>query len=352
MKNLKELLLLLLLIYFGFVRCLVAEELPLKVGVSIPLSGNHASYGNSLRDGMRLAKEDWDKDNKVDFIFEDDGFSAKNAVANVNKFLAVDKVNAAYIFGSTTALAVIPLIERNKMPTITAATAKEVYDGRSFVMNMWLSVDLENAAVVKEVKRRSYKTCALVATQQDGMLALQKAFINSGACHLKFIETFVPDELDFKSVIVRIKQENVDAVYILLLSPQMGTFAKQLRQLGYQRDIFLAHQAEDIEEVKIADGTLAGAWFSSNDLMTTNDLAERVSARYGYQPMYLVGYGYDAAKMFIQGAKENNLNGYLHHLSDFDGALGKINADADGYFRFSQVGIKIITRDGFSKLGR
>ncbi|MCC6933549.1 MAG: ABC transporter substrate-binding protein [Deltaproteobacteria bacterium] len=190
-------------------------------------------------------------------------------------------------FGSTTSLAVVPILEQKKIPVITVATAVDVSKDRKYVMNMWPTAQMENSVVVDEVKRRGYKTCAVVATNQDGMLALQDAFLKSNACTVAYSESFNANELDFQSSIMKIRQKNIEAVYNILVASQGGNLAKQLRQLGYQDQLFSVHQAENPAEVKLADGDLLGTWFSSNNIMTS-DLFKRVEKKQGYAPIYLV----------------------------------------------------------------
>jgi len=91
-----------------------------KIGVSLPLTGPLAEYGEAVRNGIDLALEDQPGlRTKVRFIYEDNSYDAKKAVGNLQKLVDVDGINLFLVWGNEPALSVAPVAEQRKVPTIT-----------------------------------------------------------------------------------------------------------------------------------------------------------------------------------------------------------------------------------------
>ena len=338
------------LIYFLFaVGNSYSEDRIIKVGVSVPLSGPMSMWGTTIRNGIVLADKALDIANNVEFIIEDDQFIPKNAVSIVKKFIDVDQVQALLVFGSGSSLAVSPLAELNKIPMIGFGTASEISKGHQYSMIHWVTADPENSLVVSEVKKKGYKTVIVVSTIHDGMLALRDKFKQSLPDIVKGTVEVNPQEMDFMTIVTRIKTRNADAVYNLLLSPQSAAFSKQLRGIGFKGDLFSAHQVEDAKEVEASQGALVGTWFVSVNPLSDDSFISSYKKEFADSPKSGAGNGYDCAKMIIEGAHQIDLNSYLHNLDDFNGILGIYSYNHEGYFEVKPV-VKKVTTTGFERM--
>jgi branched-chain amino acid transport system substrate-binding protein len=325
-------------------------ECPLKVGVTTALSGSLASIGTSVKNGVRMADREWDKNSCVKFIFEDDSFTPRNAVSAARKLLDIDHVQGLIVFGAGGALAVAPLAEAVHVPMIAIAIDRSIVTGRQYVMKHWPTTEVETAELVGEVKRRGYKSVAVIATTQDAMLGLRQVFVDKVSVPILIDESFLPVESDFRAIVPRIKAQNVEAVYLVLLPPQLALFAKQLRAIGYTGELFGAHQLENLDEVRAAEGALNGAWFvSGGDAAADPTFARRYRAIFKEDLHHGAYNGYDVAKMFILGQAEKDLNLYLHNLRDFSGVMGTYSTTAENDFTLP-VSLKVVTARGFEAL--
>lgn len=213
------------------------EAEAIRVGVVAPLSGGASNNGLSIANAIRLADQKYDSNNQVEFIFEDDQLKPKLTVAAVNKLILVDKVSALIVFGSPTSLAVNDIAEKNKVPMIAMSIVERVVEDKQYVVKHWVTALAENQALKKELDQRNYQSIAIVATQNDAMLRL-KDLCTDNDLPVVFSEEVTPEELDFKAIALKVKNAQPDAVYNLLWAPQPGVFAKMLRQVGYQGDIY------------------------------------------------------------------------------------------------------------------
>ena len=74
----------------------VLPEEPIKIGVSLPLTGPASTYGVELKKVITFANKKL-ANNKYELIFEDDKCSPKEAVTVAHKFIDLDKLK--YVTG-------------------------------------------------------------------------------------------------------------------------------------------------------------------------------------------------------------------------------------------------------------
>ncbi len=322
----------------------------LKIGVSLPLTAGAISSGEAVRNSIILAKEKYDKNNCVDFIFEDDQLLAKNAVTNIRKFLSVDHVDGVIVYGTPTSIAVGPIIEEAKVPMIAMSILGKVVEGKSYIVKHWVTAERLTQAIAQEVKKRGYKKVAIVSTQNDAMLGLRDLFLDGKYAEVVVNDEFVRDNFDFRSTILRIIAKGADAVYVLLYPPQPGIFVKQLREQGYKGDAFGVHNIEDPKEVDASLGKMMGMWLANGDDTAGEGYRADYRKRFSIETSLGGGSGFDTAKMFIEAAcNKDDINVYLHGIKNFQGSFGTYNATGKNDFDFSAV-IKVIEQDGFKKI--
>ena len=82
----------------------VATRPVVKIGVSLPLTGDIAYMGQALKGAVQVAEQQLNESsglkNKYEFIIEDNGYNTKTVIAINNKFVYADKVNAIVDFAS------------------------------------------------------------------------------------------------------------------------------------------------------------------------------------------------------------------------------------------------------------
>jgi len=326
------------------------QDLPKrKIGVSVGLTGNLATLGAGIRNGILLAQQENDPQRSVEFIFEDDGFDPKRTVANTAKFINQDKVDGLIVFGSGTALAVNNIAEQKKVPLIALGNSKKIIAGKKYVMMHFLNTDQENEVLVREVRRRSFQRIAVVCASQDAMIDLGQAFAQALPGRVVYSTELVPGETDFRAVIARIKAVRADAVYNVLLPGGAGLFAKQLREMGYEGELFSAHGVDDWNEVVVSRGALVGTWFVTGNVVEDPGFAKRYQEVFHDVPRVATANGYDAAKLFITAAHVPDINQFLHELKSFRGVMGSYKLNPAGYFELPAA-LRKVVENGFVPL--
>ncbi|WKZ56235.1 MAG: ABC transporter substrate-binding protein [Bdellovibrionota bacterium] len=204
----------------------------LIVGVSLPLSGGNASFGEASRKGFAMAlKEDPKKFDKLDFRFSDNSYSASQAISSFNSLVSAENADVIYMWGSAPCLATAALAEKRSLPLICFAGDKK--PGLSYVYG-FVSPFSEYARPLAQVIRdRGFERIAVVYSEIPFLSSLAEALrVQVEARQLASFIGFAPTAQDFRSLVLKFKQQRVDALVVFLLPDQIGPFIQQVKEQG------------------------------------------------------------------------------------------------------------------------
>jgi len=156
----------------------ISLALPVKVGVIVAQSGELAGLGDGFRKSLEfgLAELPEIERSRIELYFEDDQFKAAQTVPAYERLKAAHGIDVLVVFGSSTAKAVAPRTEAEKIPLIALATDPQVNQGRSSTVNMWATPETLTDLAVSEAERRGYRRIARIASQHDFTDALKRTF--------------------------------------------------------------------------------------------------------------------------------------------------------------------------------
>lgn len=349
-----------------FVTCTIsalpvfAQEVPkgsIKVGAILGLTGDWASVGEAVRNGILLAYNNLPKaeQQNIQLVFEDDSSSAAGAVSAFNKLKDTQSIDVAVAFSSSSGKALGPMADKSKIPLIAIATDPQVVKGRNYVVNFFTTAEEEVRVLRKEVEKRGYKKIARICTTHDFPLSVKRVFDeeNKGLVQVVLDEEYAQSNKDFKAYITKLKaQTDIDGVFVGLMPGQVGLFAKELRDLGVKTPLFGIEIFEDSNEVKVSQGALVGQWYINAD-DPNDDFFKTYKAAYPNASLYGAAHGYDIVLLIAAAVKQGNspgaINKFLHTVKDFKGALGTYSASGDNRFTLPAA-VKVVTLDGFKKL--
>ena len=351
MKN-KFLLLLLVLLNATLV---VAE--PIKVAMLMPLSGESASVGEAIKNGIELAKSELSEEDKkkIEIIIEDDGGNSTTGVSALNRVLATNKIDAVMSCFSSVSNTIAAITEKKRIPLLALASDPKVIEGRHFTFNFWVSPDFETAKLIPAALRRGYKKVARITTVHQGTFAIRSSLDrgNNKQINFELDEECSPDSKDFRAFLTKIKaKKDIDAIMPIIFPGQLSSFAKQVRQMGIHLPLFGWEFFEYRNEVLNAEGALDDAWYVNAD-NPTSEFLTHFQEKFPKSSQLGSAHGYDAVKVLVQAAsvkdKPNGIRDYIATLKDFSGALGTYSSDGKGLFTMGAA-VKKVTKDGFIKL--
>ena len=343
--------------YFLHGAACLADPDAAKIGIILPMTGEAASIGETVKNAMLLALEDLPAAtrSKLDLTWEDDACEPKNSISALLRLERERHLDALFNVSSGTGKALAPVAEQQHLPFLSIASDFEIASGKDYVTLLWVAPEDEVKTLIPEAVRRGYKNIARITTVQSGMLAMKTAFDALNASRLKVLldEDYPADIKDFRSFLAKVRaNKNIDAVLVLLMPGQSGLFARQARASVIKLPLFAIEIFEDASEVADSGGALIGQWYVNAD-DPSEEFFRRFRQRYPNSSLFGAAAGYDAMKLLgaavDRGTSRENINRYLHTVKNFPGALGVFSSSGDNRFTLPAA-VKEVTPDGFRKL--
>lgn len=300
-----------------------AQNPSLKVGVISALSGPVADTGNSVRQAIQLADEQKDTKNNVEFIFEDDQFSAKLAVSAAEKLITQEKVSALITFSGTVSLAVSAIAERRGVPMIAITPLTKVSAGKKYVLTIFVPTHIQNQLLSHAMERGKLTRAAVVTTQQDALLGIRDAFLAASGDRVIWQQEIPPGDTSLNAVVTKLLAQKPDVVYALTLPPQTSHLAKLLREQRYNGALIGGPPMSNPSEIKAANGALTGAILPGPQRASALEILRSYTARFGTPCVSEGLYGYDAATLLISLASGPSFHEAFVALNVAEGMSGK-----------------------------
>jgi len=318
----------------------------IKIGVLVPTTGGQATYGQDMANAVQLAMDEINKaggGNTYSAVIGDDACDPQQAVNAATKLASsgIAAVVGGYCSGAT--IPTLKIFGDAKLPfVITAANSTKLIPanpGNAFMIN-----STGNDQVAKALdfwKAKGYKAIAIVnegdAYSQDLATLAQKSFTAAGGTVPAF-ETVNHGEQDYSAVVTKIKAANPDAVFWTAYDDDGGPFIKQLREGGYQGDIYVGDGSTSANLFKLAGDAAEGVYaFSSPTaefLPDAKSFADAYQAKFNVAPSSYGPLTYDGMKLLADaitkagGTDSAKLIAALQ-AEDYKGIAGEITFKPD-----------------------
>lgn len=307
---------------------------PLKVGILIPLTGDAASYGENVKNGIELAN------NELNFklIYEDGKCNGPDAVTAIRKLIEVNKVDA--IIGELCSGATIPSSavakEANVLMVSPASTSPDLTNAGDHFFRTVPSDALQGVEGAKLVKNLGYKTLAVLHVNDDYGVGFNKVLKENFDVGIS--ESFEKEATDLRTQLTKIKEKNPEAIYIISNSPAAaGAALKQIKELGITAQVFGSEGLKDQSVLDAAEGAAENmllTFLAPSKTLIGKQFVNRYKQEYKEDPPIFAAEAFDAM-LAIEQALENS-DGSRQGLIDamnmvkFEGASGKVDFDENG----------------------
>jgi branched-chain amino acid transport system substrate-binding protein len=342
------LVILIVLVILGFNKFYkTSDNLPIKIGVILPLTGDLGFIGESAKLGAEMALADFSNTkNKYELVFEDDQYNVNKTVTAANKLISVDKVSAIVSLGSAEANVVKPLATKNKLIHFTTAASDQTIPDGLYTFDHWTPPTEEASALVGELVKRNIKKIALFTTNNDGMIAISNELENQAEKNNILItmeEKLNVGSRDFRTQIMKLKADMPEIIIMQNTPPELEILARQIKEAGIKIPM---------TSVEVFDTTTSPELFAGNWYATVSDPTEKFAnsfkAKYGKGPVLATGNVYDIITLIITGFENtkgqissDKVSQELHKIQNFAGAMGNISI-ADNGIVLSKSSIKTV----------
>lgn len=347
--------------------CAIASAGPLHCGVLLPLSGQYGDEGDMARQGFELALSDlgaWGKENLV-LHYEDTHGDTTGAINAYRSLRSRAPVQVIFTWGSGIGVALMPLVDRDKVLQMGIATATPKYRVEGdFSFRLFPSAVQESLYVAVVISQMGHKQVSIFAVNNDYGLGLsqglKQAFAEQGGS-VAFEEFIEPGQSDFRAQLIRLRSKQADIIYLISYPGAGALLMRQARELGIQTPFMLSSAAiGDRNFLKLSGSAGEGALVAISGAVyeeTTEPAARhfvdlfRAAFREKVGPYQgMSARSFDALHLVAQAARKCEpvsafcLKKGIEQVRDYQGASGLITIDEAGD-SLSSFGLFVI-RDG------
>ena len=323
----------------------------IRIGGLAPLTGDAASYGVAVNNGIQMAVEDINANGGIDgkqikYIYYDEKGDTTEATNAYNKLVQDDKVVA--IIGDVTTkptLAVAQTSQQDNIPIITAtATAAEVTLTGPNIFRACFTDPFQGELMASYASEKlgATKVAVLSDMADDYSSGIAEAFVAKAkelGMEVVADEKYQDGDVDFKSQLTNIKGQNPDVLFLPVYYEDLRLISAQAKEVGVTAQLCGADGWDSVLTDNFDSSVLNGGVFCSQ--YSTESTDERVQnfistykEKYEMDPNMFAVLAYAATNMMAQAisdAGSTDSQAIIDAMAalEYDGLTGHMTFDAD-----------------------
>ena len=331
------------------------------MGVILPLTGPSSYIGGTIKNGMEIAilefnaRPDKPFDLQVDFS-DTSGQPAK--VVTAWQSLLASRSPQAFIAVQEGVKGLIPLAESDQRVLLATSVPDNGIAGvnrwtfRFFINARTDAAAIANYAVTKLGKKRF----AIIYVNDSMGISYRESFsqnIKDKGAAIVAEQLFGPSDTEFRSQVLRVKEAQPDAVYLIGYGASLSSIPIQLKENGVQATLLSVGTISQPEIMKAAGPSVEGCYYTTSEFFTfapaTPELkafVDTYKAKFGQVPVFFEVFGYDSLRLILHaaaqgGLKPDEIRTALSKIKDLPAAVGNVTIGPDGDAQFPVV-VKMI----------
>lgn len=299
--------------YFMFSKNQLASNTnePIKIGLSAPLTGEAASYGEAVLGGAQLAVKEINdaggvNGRQIQLVAEDDQCNSTGATT-MQKLINVDKVVA--VTGplcSAAAGPALPIAQNAGIPVVFQGSAPKLIQTGDWVFRNYPSDSFQGKYAAEYLYNNLKKNkVAVIYVKNDWGMGIKEVFVNRFkelGGQVVFEDSVVQDSKDFRTILTKMKAVNPDAIFLPIYPGNAGGALKQIVEMGIKVPVLGgdAFGGDEVTKIKEAEGVL----YVSARTNATEEFNNKVKSVTGKTPMSFTPFAYDAVKIVAEAIKQ------------------------------------------------
>ncbi len=322
------------------------------VGEYGSLTGSTATFGQSTKNGSEMAFAEINGaggllGKKVRLIVEDDQSKPEEAATAVTKL--INQNNVIAVLGevaSSRSLAAAPICQQAKVPMVTpSSTNPKVTQVGDYIFRVCFT-DIQQGEADAQFAAKSLKAkraAVLYDVRNDYSVGLRLVFaqkFKEYGGEIVAEQSYSEGDSDFRAQLTQLKSANPELIYVPGYYTEVGTIARQARDLGITVPLTGGDGWDSPRLWEIGGKALNGCYFSNHYSVddpspAVQKFVSAYKAKYGAVPDALAALGYDAARILAEAIQRANstdgskVRQALAQTKDFAGVTGKITIDKD-----------------------
>jgi branched-chain amino acid transport system substrate-binding protein len=328
------------------------KAISIDVAVNMPMTGDLSIYGESVRDGIKLAMDELKDsldlyDIAINYDMQDNAGNAKNAVAIYkSQQLRGFDVYVSGITGQTAAL--LEDVKKTGKPHFIWSFYPLVLQKNQNIFRTWFEY-YKQAYYFEQYLKRYKPEAKRIALLYVDVASTQELYNTLLIPNLKEKYKIVLDETydmgtkDFKNIVAKAKQSKFDVIFVCGFKNHLIQLAKEFNYNGMKQDDNILFSFDIVDAVNDVGSDALNGYLGNipvYEIENTDIKAqwkERFKAKYNKEANYTNAYAYDFAKIMFEiakkyansGEKAFDINQYIYDM-ELTGVTGNLKFASNG----------------------
>lgn len=324
-----------------------AAQDTVKIGLSAPLTGDWAEYGNDFKRSVTMVM---DRINRMGGIhgkevvleIADSRGDPKESVLIAEKFVADPEIIAEIgDFSSSSCMAAAPIYERADMTQLSPTASHMGFTQKG--KNMFRVVATQgyegpyNARwAVQELGK---KKIATIYINNDWGVDANKYFTQEAkklGAEIVAEEAFTPGEKDFSAILSKLKRLKPELIYLPTFYADAAAILNQAKRVRFNPVVLANSSLFSQKTIDLGGDAVEGIlipanYFSADPRPAAQEFTREYQALYGALPNQFAALAYDAANLMVAALQKagvddrSTVKDALVSLQGFQGATGSIS---------------------------
>ena len=324
-----------------------AAQDTVKIGLSAPLTGDWAEYGNDFKRSVTMVM---DRINRMGGIhgkevvleIADSRGDPKESVLIAEKFVADPEIIAEIgDFSSSSCMAAAPIYERANMTQLSPTASHMGFTQKG--QNMFRVVATQgyegpyNARwAVQELGK---KKIATIYINNDWGVDANKYFTQEAqklGAEIVAEEAFTPGEKDFSAILSKLKRLQPELIYLPTFYADAAAILNQAKRVRFNPVVLANSSLFSQKTIELGGDAVEGIlipanYFSADPRPAAQEFTREYQALYGALPNQFAALAYDAANLMVAALQKAGIEDRakvkdaLVSLQGFQGATGSIS---------------------------
>jgi branched-chain amino acid transport system substrate-binding protein len=341
---------------------------PIILGVSGPLTGPNAQYGAQWKTGFDVALEQINgaggiKGRPLQYVFEDSQSDPRQSVTIAQKFVNDPTIVAELgDFSSPASMAASPIYQRAGLVQFGFTNSHPDFTkGGDFMWSNSIAQSDEQPALAEfVVKQLGLKRPAVIHLNTDWGRISKDIFVKAAkdnGAEVVATEGFLPDEKDYRSTLVRIRDAKPDGIVILAYYADGALIARQLRSTGIKLPVAAVSSVYSPKFLELGGDAVEGIYtkanfFPEDPRPEVQAFVKTYQAKYGKDPDNFAATAYDTIVLFAEvikqyGADRKAIHDGLASIKDVPSVVfGKVTFDTETRRVLGAKTINLVVKNG------
>ncbi len=327
------------------------EKEVIKIGAILPLTGNASVTGVYSKNGLKLAVNELNEaggigNKMIELEIKDSKGLAKEGVSILQKMNASENPpTLVYSQLSSVSLAVKPIAEQKQQFLFAVSGANDLLNDAEYTYRNYVDPTILGNSIVRLLHDSlEVKELGVLYSNNDFGLSINNAIsaqLSELGVERSFSEPFNEQQDDYRTLIQKVLAHDPNNIYIVGIGKSLGIIIKQLREGGYEGEIFGGLETPFPDVLAIAGIHANGiryidfAFDNQSSYKATQLFVEKYQNKFNELPQTPSAIAYDAIMLFAKAfdGREDDLN----NVDVYNGIFGPVRINNNNIIYQMQI---------------